>query len=222
MHLWEPSEGGRWAVGQQAYSGHGGASVEDVQWSPNEAGVFASCACDGAVCIWDARQRAKPALRTEAHECDVNVLSWNRLAPAMLASGADNGCFRIWDLRSFAQHRFVANFKYHRAAVTSIEWALFDSSTLATSSADHSVAVWDLAVERDVEEEAAAMAEAGNALPPDNLPPQLMFVHQGQKEPKEIHWHPQIAGLVVSTGIAGLQVWKPANQGAEDGIAVDA
>ncbi len=38
-----------WAVGSQLYAGHGGASVEDLQWSPNEAGVFASCGVDGAL-----------------------------------------------------------------------------------------------------------------------------------------------------------------------------
>ena len=41
------------------------------------------------------------------------------------------------------------------------------------------MAVWDLAVERDVEEEAAAMA-ADTALPPPDLPPQLLFVHQAR------------------------------------------
>ncbi len=158
------------------------------------------------------RQRAKPALRAAAHDSDVNVLSWNRMAPAMLASGADDGSFRIWDLRHFAAGGFVANFAYHRAPVTSIEWSLFDSSTLATASADHQAAVWDLAVERDAEEEAAAMAaDAHNALPPAELPPQLMFVHQGQRELKELHWHPQVPGLVVTTAASGFQVWKAEN-----------
>lgn len=41
--------------------------------------------------------------------------------------------------------------------------------------------MWDLAVERDPEEEAAAVAEATTALPPPELPPQLMFVHQVRK-----------------------------------------
>lgn len=214
VHLWEPAEGGRWVVSTDTYSGHGGASVEDLQWSPNEAGVFASCGVDGAVCIWDARQRAKPALRAAAHDSDVNVLSWNRMAPAMLASADDEGCFRIWDLRHFAAGGFVASFNYHSAAVTSIEWAQFDSSTLATSSADNSVAVWDLAVERDAEEEVAAMQQAGNnALPPAELPPQLMFVHQGQRDVKELHWHPQVPGLLCTTAASGFNVWKPENQG---------
>ena len=135
------------------------------------------------------------------------------MAPAMLASGADDGSFRIWDLRQFASGAFVATFSYHTAAVVSIEWSLFDSSTLATASADHQTAVWDLAVERDAEEEAAAMTDAQNALPPAELPPQLMFVHQGQRDVKELHWHPQVPGLVVTTAADGFNVWKPFNQG---------
>lgn len=215
VHLWEPAEGGRWVVSSDTYSGHGGASVEDLQWSPNEAGVFASCGVDGAVCIWDARQRAKAALTAAAHDSDVNVLSWNRTAPAMLASADDDGCFRIWDLRHFAAGKFVASISYHSAAVTSIEWAMFDSSTLATASADNSVAIWDLAVERDAEEEAAAIQAGGNALPPAELPPQLMFVHQGQRDVKELRWHPQVPGLLCTTAATGMNVFKPENTGAQ-------
>ena len=62
---------------------------------------------------------------------------------------------------------------------------------LATTSADGSAAVWDLALERDPEEEAAAAA-AMNAAAPDDLPPQLLFVHGGQGDLKEAHWHPQV------------------------------
>lgn len=40
---------------------------------------------------------------TQAHDSDVNVISWNALVTYMLASGADDGAVRIWDLRSFTQ-----------------------------------------------------------------------------------------------------------------------
>ena len=90
----------------------------------------------------------------------------------MLATGADDGGVRIWDLRAFGstasssggasgvsekeRPAFVANFQFHRAPVTSVEWARFDGAMLASAAADHTVCVWDLAVERDAEEEAAA------------------------------------------------------------------
>jgi hypothetical protein len=43
-------------------------------------------------------------------------------------------------------------------------------------------------------EEEAALAPETNALAPDNLPPQLLFVHGGQNDLKEMHWHPQVGG----------------------------
>lgn len=40
-------------------------------------------------------------LTVNAHDADVNVLSWNRQTTFMMASGADDGSLRAWDLRSF-------------------------------------------------------------------------------------------------------------------------
>lgn len=48
--------------------------------------------------------------------------------------------------------------------MTSVEWSPYESSMLATSGADNSLAVWDLALERDPEEE-QALAPEGNAVP---------------------------------------------------------
>ena len=53
---------------------------------------------------------------------------------------------------------------------------------LATSSADGQLAVWDLAVERDPEEE-AALAASMNAASPEDIPAQLLFVHLSQVSP---------------------------------------
>lgn len=45
----------------------------------------------------------------------MNVVSWNRLAAFMLASGGDDGALRVWDLRNFAAGEHVASFAYHRS-----------------------------------------------------------------------------------------------------------
>jgi WD40 repeat protein len=44
LHVWSPKEGGSWTV-SGPYAGHGG-SVEDIQWSPTEATVFATACVD--------------------------------------------------------------------------------------------------------------------------------------------------------------------------------
>ena len=45
-------------------------------------------------------------------QADVNVASWNALAPHTLASGGDDGRLRVWDLRAFSSP--VADFRHHR------------------------------------------------------------------------------------------------------------
>jgi len=53
IHLWEPSNGGKWSVGAGIKEHEG--SVEDIQWSPGEPTVFASASVDRTIRIWDTR-----------------------------------------------------------------------------------------------------------------------------------------------------------------------
>ena len=96
----------------------------------------------------------------------------------------------------------VAAFNWHKAPVTSVEWHPTEDSVFAASGADDQTTLWDLAVEQDEEELGGAdMAEG-------DVPPQLLFVHQGQKDVKEVHWHPQIPGAVITTAFDSFNVFK--------------
>ncbi|KAI6679616.1 hypothetical protein NL676_033497 [Syzygium grande] len=212
IHLWEPTSSSTWNVDSTPFIGHA-ASVEDLQWSPTEENVFASSSVDGSIAIWDTRLGKTPAVSFKAHNADVNVISWNRLATCMLASGCDDGTFSIHDLRLLKEgDSVVAHFQYHKHPVTSIEWSPHEASTLAVSSSDCQLTIWDLSLEKDEEEEAefkAKTKEQVNA--PEDLPPQLLFVHQGQKDLKELHWHAQIPGMIVSTAADGFNILMPSN-----------
>ncbi|CAO3614150.1 unnamed protein product [Cunninghamella blakesleeana] len=181
------------------------SSVEDIQWSPTENTVFASCSADGTIKIWDTRTKKKSAVSIHASNSDVNVITWNRKAGYLLASGHDDGIFSVWDLRTFksgSQPSTVASFKWHNAPITSIEWHPTEESVLAVSGADDQLTLWDLSVEPDTEEEGKLTSDGVE------VPPQLLFVHQGQTQIKELHWHKQIPGCVLSTANSGVNIFK--------------
>lgn len=206
--------GANFVADRKPFLGHS-SSVEDIQWSPEEASVFASCSADQTIKIWDVRAKDRRyALDVPgAHDSDVNVISWNPKSRYLLASGADNGDFKVWDMRKWTSSNGratpAAEFKWHRGAITSIEWCPHDESVLAVSGSDDQITLWDLAVELDAEEEArhrdAMVGAGGNKR---EVPAQLLFIHQGQRNIKELHWHSQIPGALASTAETGFNIFK--------------
>lgn len=182
--------------------------IEDIQWSTSENTVFATGGCDGYVRIWDTRSKKhKPVISVEASTSDVNVISWSNKISHLLASGHDDGTWGVWDLRSFngkSTPTPVAHYDFHKSAVTSIAFNPLDESIIAVSSEDNTVTLWDLAVEADDEEIAQQRIEAQEL---SDIPPQLLFVHW-QRDVKDVRWHKQIPGCLVSTGGDGLNIWK--------------
>ena len=137
IYLWNPTQGG-WDVDKVPFSAHNG-SVEDIQWSPNEDNVFASCSVDKTIRIWDIRKKTQSALTVQAHNSDVNVISWNRIAGHALLSGADDGTIKAWDLRKFEANSPTAVFTWHNQPITSVCWSPFEGPVLAAASADNQV-----------------------------------------------------------------------------------
>lgn len=187
------------------------SSIEDIQWSTGESTVFASAGCDGHVRIWDTRSKKhRPVISVAASTTDVNVISWSDKINHLLASGHDDGSWGVWDLRSFGTSTNgtapspVAHYDFHKSAITSISFNPLDESIIAVSSEDNTVTLWDLAVEADDEEIAQQRKEAHEL---SDIPPQLLFVHW-QRDVKDVRWHRQIPGCLVSTGGDGLNIWK--------------
>lgn len=184
-----------------------GALIEDIQWSTGEATVFASAGTDGYVRIWDTRSKKhQPVILVQASATDVNVILWSNRISHLLASGHDDGSWGVWDLRSFGKGTPapVAHYDFHKSAITSICFNPLDESIIAVSSEDNTVTLWDLAVEADDDEIAQQRKEAAELA---DIPPQLLFVHW-QRDVKDVRWHRQIPGCLVSTGGDGLNVWK--------------
>ncbi|ODV64021.1 ribosome biosynthesis protein RRB1 [Ascoidea rubescens DSM 1968] len=186
-------------------------SIEDIQWSKSEKTVFATAGCDGYIRIWDTRSKKhKPAISVMASNTDVNVISWSNKVDFLLSSGYDDGKWGIWDLRSFNGNNKthspspVAEYDFHQSAITSINFNPLDESIIAVASEDNTVTLWDLSVEADDEEIKQQNLDNKDL---KDIPPQLLFVHW-QKDVKEVQWHKQLPGCLVSTGGEGLNIWK--------------
>eukprot|EP01088_Endostelium_zonatum_P018304 TRINITY_DN5823_c0_g1_i1.p1 TRINITY_DN5823_c0_g1~~TRINITY_DN5823_c0_g1_i1.p1 ORF type:complete len:542 (-),score=156.98 TRINITY_DN5823_c0_g1_i1:32-1657(-) len=183
------------------------SSVEDLEWSPKEENVFASCSADKTIKIWDGRNRTRSAMSIVAHDCDVNVISWSKQSDFLVASGADDGSFNIWDLRNFKESNHVARMKWHGKKITGIEWHPIEAPELVVSGEDGQVTTWDMSLEKEEGEE----GRPEGADMDFEVPPQLLFVHQGQRNVKDVHWHPQIPGVIMSTAEDGFNVYKSSN-----------
>jgi len=178
-----------WKINEKPYVFHS-ASVEDIIFSPVEDFKFASCnqslwckciiflgSVDKTICICDIRtgNYNKPELSFKAHNSDVNVISWNQKNPFFIASGADDGSFKIWDYRNPSEEQ--TEIKWHTEQITSIDFQPGDESVVAVSSADNRLSIWDMSVEKD---------ETKNKEGLNSVPENLIFLHQGQEEIKEI------------------------------------
>ncbi|GMR41204.1 hypothetical protein PMAYCL1PPCAC_11399, partial [Pristionchus mayeri] len=206
LHIWHMKEGGTWAVDARGLPGHTG-SVEDIQWSPTEAALLMSCSSDATVRLWDSRASGKEAcvcVVNNAHSSDVNVLSWNQ-HDSLIVTGGDDAALHVWSLKTIQFGQPVARFKQHTGPITSVEWHPTDTTTFIATGEDDQTSIWDIATEADTTTPAEAEEEMAG------VAPQLMFLHLGQKEVKEAHWHPQIPGLAITTALNGFNVFKTIN-----------
>ena len=182
-------------------SGHSD-SVEDIQWSPNEENVLASCGIDKSIRFWDIRQNSNnpPKIKKNAHTSDVNVISWNTIRNYLFASGGDDNVFRVWDLR-FLNDTPISEIKWHTGAINSLMWDPFDESQLAVCSEDNRLSVWDFSVEPDEKK----LYDNYN----HEIPQQLVFLHQGQINLKDVKFHPNFKNMLISSAENGLNLFRP-------------
>ena len=182
-----------------------------------QADVLATCSVDKTIKLWDLRAtQMKSQMSWQAHDCDVNVISWNTDTKFLLASGDDRGEFKIWDLRMLGDAKSngpnkqldaITKIRWHTQAITSIQFEPREASVLAVASADNKLTLWDFSVECDESEVAIAKKQSEEL--GLEIPPQLLFLHQGQKNMKELRFHPQYRSLLLTTAEDSFNVFRP-------------
>uniref|UniRef100_A0A0K0FY56 Glutamate-rich WD repeat-containing protein 1 n=1 Tax=Strongyloides venezuelensis TaxID=75913 RepID=A0A0K0FY56_STRVS len=204
IYITNMHEGGKFVTNLTPYKGHK-SSIEDIEWSPTEESLFVTVSSDRSIKLWDSRISGKDACVCTVEDChgsDINVLSWNKFEP-LIVTGGDDANIKVWSLRMLHHKQSVAEFKYHKSPITSLEWHPTETTTFMASGEDDQVTIWDIAMETDCGKD-----EKEESLP---VPPQLMFIHMGQKELKEVHWHKQIPGLAITTSATGFNIFRTIN-----------
>ena len=92
------------------FSGHLSV-VEDVDWHKHDENIFGSVGDDSRCNIWDTRDgQGKPKHTIEqAHDGEVNCLSFNPFNEFLFATGGSDGCVSLWDMRKMQQKYWIGS-----------------------------------------------------------------------------------------------------------------
>eukprot|EP00127_Corallochytrium_limacisporum_P005227 Clim_evm44s201 gene=Clim_evmTU44s201 len=186
---------------QRTFTGHADV-VEDVAWHKLHEALFGSVGDDKKLMIWDTRKKEQPAMSCEAHDAEVNTLSFNPFTEYVLATGSGDKTVALWDLRNLSKK--LHTFTGHQDEVYNLQWNPNQETIFSSSGSDRRVHVWDLS--KIGEEQTAEEAEDG--------PPELLFVHGGHTaKVSDISWNQNEPWLMASVAENNmLQIWQMAER----------
>ena len=211
--LWDVTggDGARELDAQTIYKGHLSV-VEDVAWHAKHEHMFGSVGDDKHLILWDTR--AVPAsaavLDIEAHDAEVNCLSFNPYNETLLATGSADKTVNLFDIRNTKKP--LHTFEHHTEEVFQIGWSPKSETVLASCGADRRMMIWDLSKIGD--EQSPEDAEDG--------PPELLFIHGGHTSKiSDFSWNQNDDWVIASFAEDNiLQIWQPnancVNAGGDD------
>jgi WD40 repeat protein len=159
----------------------------------------------GNVFFWDLRKEYpidNQLGARNAHDKDVNCLSFNPTNEFLFATGSADNTVAIWDMRNLKSR--VHTLQGHTDQVYMVEWSPFNESILGSCGADRRVIVWDLS--RIGQEQSEEDAEDG--------PPELLFIHGGMTaKVSDFSWNSKLDWTIASVAEDNiLQVWNLAEE----------
>jgi histone-binding protein RBBP4 len=149
-------------------------------------------------------------LDIEAHDAEVNCLSFNPYNETLLATGSADKTVNLFDIRNTKKP--LHTFEHHTEEVFQIGWSPKSETVLASCGADRRMMIWDLSKIGD--EQSPEDAEDG--------PPELLFIHGGHTSKiSDFSWNQNDDWVIASVAEDNiLQIWQPnancVNAGGDD------
>ncbi|TPX33184.1 hypothetical protein SmJEL517_g03793 [Synchytrium microbalum] len=117
-------------------------AVSDLNWSPHQAEMLATCSYDSFVHLWDLRGPVdKPAMSFPAWTAGATQVKFSRKSDVLLASSHDAD-LRIWDIRRGSSP--VSLIRVGLSKIYGIDWSRTSDTEIATCSQDSRVQFWDV------------------------------------------------------------------------------
>ena len=127
-----------------------GGEVTQLSWNTQVSHILASSSANGAVVVWDLRQK-KPwcELRVESN-CPVADIAWNPTQGLHMMTGSNE--LKLWDLRASTSMPLTTLEGGHAGGVLSMEWCPHDDTLLVSCGNDNRTLLWDLYALRPIAE----------------------------------------------------------------------
>lgn len=180
------------------------SDVNVIDWNKRSKNLLVSGGDDGVVKVWDLRflkkndQEAFPVAQFDYHKKPITSLEWDPNDDTVMAVASDDDRLTLWDLAVEKDEEQEEDAKLMEVDDDTAK----DDEEKEDSSSEES----DEDEEEDELEDEGV--EYGNDLNFKKIPEQMLFLHQGQAEIKELHWHPQLNGLLISTALNGINIFK--------------
>eukprot|EP00038_Savillea_parva_P029749 m.73265 g.73265 ORF g.73265 m.73265 type:complete len:353 (-) comp8826_c0_seq2:57-1115(-) len=138
VNLWDPNS----AAPVGAFREHLG-QVYAAMWSPRRPGIFASCASDGTLKVWDSRKPPSSVQTFQAHHHEVLTCDWSKYNESLIVTGSVDKTIRGFDLRAGPGAPPLFELTGHTYAVRRVKCSPHHPTMIASSSYDFTTRIWD-------------------------------------------------------------------------------
>ncbi|KAG5245157.1 transducin family protein [Salix suchowensis] len=181
-----------------------------------------------------------PLFNFKGHKDEGYAIDWSPRVAGRLVTGDCKNCIHLWEPASDATWNVdAAPFTGHTASVEDLQWCPTEDHVFASCSVDGHIAIWDARLGKSPAIYFKAHSADVNCHVGSGIDDGTFSIHDlrllspkskigiiqlhfritlagldtvlGQKDLKELQWHAQIPGMIVSTASDGFNILMPSN-----------